>query len=166
MGVVSPPQALNQTHKLDGFDCGSEVLNEWLQKRALKNQMNGASRCFVICDSEDVIGFYALAMGSIERIQASAAIARNMPENIPVMVLGRLAIDQSRQSQGYGSALLKDALLRALLVSREVGLAAILVHALSEHAKAFYQQYGFKASPMEAMTLLLPIKALSELQEN
>lgn len=158
MGVITAPVPLEPEHNTADFNCGNATLNEWLKKRALKNQINGASRTFVICQSNQVIGYYALASGSIERLSAPKPIARNMPEPIPVMVLGRLAIDVQNQRQRLGAALLKDALLRTLAVARNAGVRALLVHAISEDAKRYYQGYGFVESPMDTMTLMLSIK--------
>jgi predicted N-acetyltransferase YhbS len=129
----------------------------------MKNQSSGASRTFVICQDNQVVGYYALASGSVERMASPKSIARNMPEPIPVMVLGRLAIDARMQGQRLGSALLKDALLRTLSVSKNVGIRAILVHAISEDAKRFYVGYGFQVSPIDPMTLMLPVRHIEVL---
>lgn len=138
-------------------------MNEWLKKRSLKNQSSGGSRSFVICQNDQVIGYYALATGSVERLIAPKAIARNMPEPIPVIVLGRLAVDVKHQGQRLGVALLKDAMLRTLSIAKNVGVRAILVHAISQEAKRFYLEYGFQESPANPMTLLLSIQRLKEL---
>ena len=163
MGVGTAPAALTGSHEVSQFDCGNDVLDDWLIKRALKNQNSGASRTFVICQDNQVIGYYALASGSVERMATPKSIARNMPEPIPVMVLGRLAIDSNMQGQRLGSALLKDALLRVLSVSKNVGIRAILVHAISEDAKRFYLSYGFQVSPIDPMTLMLPVRHIEGL---
>jgi len=126
----------------------------------MKNQSNGASRSFVICENNQVIGYYALATGSIERLIAPGAIARNMPEPIPVIILGRLAVDVQHQGQRLGAALLKDAMLRTLSIAQNVGVRGLLVHTISEEAKQFYLSYGFQPSPVEPMTLLLPVHHL------
>ena len=160
MGAIASPTLLNSDHNTAQFNCGTLSLDEWLKKRALKNQSNGASRSFVICENNRVIGYYALATGSVERLIASGAIARNMPEAIPVIVLGRLAVDVQYQGQRLGSALLKDAMLRTLSIARNVGVRGLLVHAISEEAKQFYLSYGFQLSPVEPMTLLLSVKHL------
>ncbi len=156
MGISTYPTVLNDSHSVSEFDCGNYALNDWLKKRALKNQKSGASRTFVICQESQVIGYYALASGSVERMDSPKSIARNMPEPIPVMVLGRLAVDTHMQGQKLGSALLKNALLRTLSVSENVGIRAVLVHAISADAKRFYLNYGFQVSPIDPMTLMLP----------
>ena len=143
MGIITAPTLLVGTHDLAHFDCHNDVLDEWLKKRALKNQDSGASRTFVICQDNAVIGYYAMATGSIERLQATKAIARNMPEPIPVIVLARLAVDARYQGQRLGAALLKDAMLRTVSIAQNVGIRALLVHAISPQAKDFYLSYGF-----------------------
>ena len=162
MGRLKAPELLTDQHQLDGFDCGNQTLNDWLARRALKNQVAGASRAFVVCENERVLGYYALATGSVERMQAPKPIARNMPEAVPVLVLGRLAVDIQAQGKRLGAGLLRDALLRALRVSREVGIRAVLVHATSNDAKGFYERYGFTESPIDEMTLMLPLKHISD----
>lgn len=149
---------LTSEHDVAPFCCGIPSLDDWLQKRALKNQGSNASRTFVICKNRRVIGYYALATGSVERLIAPGAIARNMPEPIPLIVLGRLAIDARYQRQRLGGALLKDAMLRTLSIARNVGVRSLLVHSISKQAKQFYLSYGFQVSPVEPMTLLLSVQ--------
>ncbi|MGY0216647.1 GNAT family N-acetyltransferase [Endozoicomonadaceae bacterium StTr2] len=158
MGIISAPQLLTDDHNTADFDCGHRVLNDWLKKTALKNQSANASRTFVVCNGNDVVGYYALSSGSVERMQAPKALTRNMPDPIPVTVLGRLAIDLQHQGMRIGSGLLKDAMLRTLVVASHIGVKALLVHAISDEAKQFYLQYGFTESPFNPMTLLLPVK--------
>ena len=160
MGVISTPAPLCSDHDTTRFNCGNDTLNDWLIKRVLKNQDSGASRTFVINSNKRVIGYYALASGSVERLAAPGSIARNMPEPVPVIVLGRLAVDVDYQGHRLGAALLKDAMLRTLAVSHEVGIRAMLVHAISDEAKQFYRRYGFQESPIDAMTLMLSIQQL------
>jgi len=161
--VITAPAPLAESHDIAGFDCGNSTLNDWLEKRALKNHISGASRTFVVCQANRVIGYYALASGSVERTETPESIARNMPEPVPVVVLGRLAVDRKSQGQGIGAFLLKDALLRSLKIAGDIGVRAILVHAVSEDAKRFYLSYGFKASPIKSMTLMLPIHHIKAL---
>lgn len=155
--MYSAPELLNATHHLDDFDCGEEALNSWLKRNVLKNQQNQASRTFVICQNNSVVGFYALAAGAVSHQFVSGGLRRNMPDPIPVVVLGRLAIDLTHQGQQLGAALLKDAVLRASAVSQQVGVKALLVHALNDKAKAFYLNYGFQVSPIDDLILLLKL---------
>lgn len=159
MGAITAPELLTADHDTSGFNCGNDSLNNWLAKRAVKNQLGGASRTFVIVDSRgQVIAYYCLASGSVERSEAPKSMTRNMPNALPVMVLGRLAVDLRYQNNKLGGALLRDALLRVKQVSKEVGVRAVLVHAISEDAKRFYRQYGFQPSPVDEMTLMLSLK--------
>lgn len=157
MGEITAPEPINLTHLLCGFDCGVQVLNEWLKRQALPNEGSGASRTFVVCQDRQVIGYYALATGSVMRGEAPGRIKRKMPEPIPVMVLGRLAIDVRWQRKTIGQGLLKDAVQRTIAVSKQAGIRAIVVHALSEQAKLFYLHHGFRESPLNPMTLLLAL---------
>ena len=153
---LSAPQPLATTHHLDEFDCGEAVLDEWLKRRAMPNQLTGASRTFVVADTDNrVYGYYALAAGAVSHPMATSSVRRNMPDPVPVMVLARLAIDLRAQGIKLGASLLQDAVNRAVAVSHNAGVRALLVHALHDRAKAFYEHYGFQASPLHPMTLLL-----------
>ena len=160
MGAITSPTLLTSEHDVAPFCCGIPSLDDWLQKRALKNQGSDSIRTFVICKNQRVIGYYALATGSVERLSAPGAIPRNVPEPIPVIVLGRLAVDAQYQGQRLGGALLKDAMLRTLTIAQNVGVRGLLVHSISKQAKQFYASYGFQASPVEPMTLLLSVQHL------
>lgn len=160
MGRITAPLLLGPNHDLNQFSSGVEALDEWLIKRAWKNQQNGASRTFVLCEDLRVVGYYALATGSVERTLPPGNISRNMPNPIPVIVLGRLAVDSRYQGRKLGAGLLRDAMRRVLMISGHIGLRALLVHAISEEAKRFYLAYGFQVSPVDSMTLFLPIDQL------
>lgn len=122
----------------------------------MHNQLNGASRTFVVVDAENRIrGFYALAAGAITHQLATGTVRRNMPDPVPVLVLGRLAVDQQAQGIKLGAAMLQDALKRSLTVSQHTGVRALLVHALHERAREFYLHYGFQPSPLHPLTLML-----------
>jgi GNAT superfamily N-acetyltransferase len=157
-GRLSAPQPLAADHRTEGFSCGEASLDEWLRRRALVNQTTGASRTFVVTDDQgQVLAYYALAAGAVSHQESPGSIRRNMPEPIPVMVLARLAVDRRLQGRQVGGALLKDALRRAAAVAQNVGVRALLVHALNEHARQFYIHYGFVASPVNPMTLMLAL---------
>ena len=157
-GRLSAPQPLAADHRTEGFSCGEASLDEWLRRRALVNQTTGANRTFVVTDDQgQVLAYYALAAGAVSHQESPGSIRRNMPEPIPVMVLARLAVDQRLQGRQVGGALLKDALRRAAAVAQNVGVRALLVHALNEDARQFYIHYGFVASPVNPMTLMLAL---------
>ncbi|MBB6064826.1 GNAT family N-acetyltransferase [Pseudoxanthomonas broegbernensis] len=142
------------SHELDAFDSGVESLDRWLHRHALKNQVSGASRTFVACDARRVLAYYALASSAVAVDAATGRFRRNMPDPIPVVVLGRLAVDKSLQGQSIGRALVRDAGLRVLQAAETIGIRGMLVHALSEDAAAFYRQVGFEPSPLDSMVLL------------
>jgi GNAT superfamily N-acetyltransferase len=147
---------LAASHRLDDFECGETLLDDWLKRRALANQSSGASRTFVVADQGGrVCGYYAMAAGAVSHHLATSGVRRNMPDPVPVMVLARLAVDRRTQGQHLGAALLQDAVKRAVAVSENAGVRALLVHALHERAKQFYEHYGFQPSPMHPMTLML-----------
>ena len=152
------PEKLDAGHDLSAFDCGEPALDEWLRRRALQNEESGASRTYAICAGQRrVVGYYALAVGAVAHAGAPGRVRRNMPDPVPVMVLGRLAIDQAWQGRGLGPALLRDAVLRTLQAAGIAGIRAILVHAISDRARRFYESYGFVASPVDAMTLMVTV---------
>ncbi|PCH58854.1 MAG: GNAT family N-acetyltransferase [Burkholderiaceae bacterium] len=155
---ISAPMPLTAAHNSEAFSCGESVLDDWLKRRALKNEDRGASRTFVVCQDDNVVGYYGLATGSVMHKDAPSKIKRNMPDPIPVMVLGRLAVDQNAQSMGIGRGLLKDAILRTITVAKQAGIKALLVHALSEEARKFYLQCGFTESPLDPMLLMITLK--------
>lgn len=156
---LSAPQPLAATHRLDGFHCGEPSLDDWLKRRALTNHLNGASRTFVVVDSDEcVLGYYALAAGAVSHQEATGPVRRNMPDPVPVMVLARLAVDVRAKGIKLGAGLLRDAVTRVQSVAEHVGVRALLVHALNERATEFYEHYGFRASPLHPMTLMLPLR--------
>jgi GNAT superfamily N-acetyltransferase len=155
--LVSAPEALTPDHIVDTFNCGEVELDQWLKRRALANQQSGASRTFVTQANSIVIGYYALAAGSLQHDAAPGSIRRNMPVPIPVAVLGRLAIDQSWQGKGLGEDLLRHAILQVNHAAENLGIRALIVHALSEPARNFYLRHHFQASPIDPMTLIIRI---------
>lgn len=156
---VSAPQKLTPAHDLSQFQCGEPELDGWLRRRALSNEEHGASRSYVVCVGLRVVGYYALVAGAAAHTFAPGRVRRNMPNPVSVMVIGRLAIDRQFQGQGIGSALLRDAVLRTLQAAEIAGIRAILVHAISESAKRFYENAGFIPSPIDPMTLMITVKA-------
>ena len=158
---MQPPQPIKPEHDLKDFDSGNLELDDWLRKRALKNEDSGASRTYVVTVEQKVNAYYCLANGSVVNTSAPSRVRRNMPDPIPVMVIGRLAVDYNWQSQGIGRALLRDAVLRTLQAATIAGIRAILVHALNEEAKQFYEKCGFISSPVAPMTLMVTIKDAS-----
>ena len=159
---LAAPEPLAAQHDTSAFTCGVESLDHWLKQRALRNQTSGASRTFVVSEGNRVLAYYALASSAVAADVATGRLRRNMPDPIPVVVLGRLAIDRSLQGSGIGRALVRDACLRVIAAADAIGIRGMIVHALSENAKAFYERVGFDPSPLDPMTLMATIADLRE----
>lgn len=159
-------EPLSPTHALAGFDCGSAAQSEWLADHALQAHRAGLSRVYVVRgvdDEEDrVVGFYALAAGSV----APASASRRMMQGAgryyqPVVILTRLGVDKTVQGVGLGRALVVDALRRIAGAAEVIGVRAVLIHCESESARDFYLRLAkFEPSPTDPMHLLLLIKDL------
>nr|WP_274522935.1 GNAT family N-acetyltransferase [Ectothiorhodospira haloalkaliphila] len=147
-------------HDTQAFTCGVESLDRWLRQRAIKNQATGASRTFVACKGDRVMAYYALASSAVAADEATGRLRRNMPDPVPVVVLGRLAVDQSLRGQGVGRALVRDACIRVVTAAETIGIRGVLVHALSPQARAFYERVGFEPSPLDPMTLMVNLADL------
>jgi predicted N-acetyltransferase YhbS len=158
--TASAPEPLQDHHDLVSFQCGVPSLDDWLRRRARGNQASGASRTFVTCEGNRVVGYYALAAGGVTVAAAPGRFRRNMPDPVPVVLLGRLAVDTTRHGHGFGRALLRDAATRVLGAAETVGIRGIVVHAISDQAKAFYLALGFEPSPLEPMTLMVTLSDL------
>jgi ribosomal protein S18 acetylase RimI-like enzyme len=162
---LSAPVPLTAQHDLEDFDSGEPILDDWLRGRALGNMDTAASKTYVVClpGSRKVIGFYALCMGQILNQEAIGAMRRNMPHQIPAVILGRLAIDRNWQRQGIGAALLHDAVQRSFRAAEEVSARLLIVHATSAAAEAFYRRFGFTRLPVESPTLAIDLLKLSRM---
>ena len=158
MSGYSTPRPLGSKDDLAEFDSGGPSLDDWLRKRAITNQAAGASRCFVTCRDARVVGYYALATGSVQRLEASRLIGQGMPEPIPVVLLGRLAVDRKEQGRSLGSNLLRDAITRTVEAAEIIGVRALLVHTPNERARDFYLHHDFEPSPTDPLHLMLLIK--------
>ena len=157
--VSGPPTPLTADHDTSGFVCRHASLSAWLTKRAWVNAAAGASRTYVVCDEQRcVIGYYALAAGSIAGTAAPGRLRRNMPDPLPVIVLGRLAVHTDWSGRGIGTGLLKDAVLRSLQAAELIGVRALGCHAVDAEAKAFYLKHGFSESPLDPLTVLAGLR--------
>ena len=155
------PQRLNASHDLSGFDCGEDSLNLWLVNHARQADTSGSARTFVVLESEtsSVVGYFSLTVGQIDVVDAPARVAAGMGRfPIPVVLVARLAVDTKWQSKGLGRSMLREAVLKTLALSENVGVRAMLVHPLNEEAEAFYMKYGFVKSPVREKQLLLLLK--------
>lgn len=158
--MLRAPEPLNPDHDTVGFDCGVASLNTWLLRRATANQVSGASRTFVACEDSKVVGYYALASSAVAPAAAPGRFRRNMPDPVPVVVLGRLAVAISHHGQGLGRSLFKDAAQRVIHAADAIGIRGLVVHALSDEAKAFYVRLGLDESPLDPMTLMVTVSDL------
>ena len=156
----SAPAPLADHHQFEAFNSGVPALDDWLKRRARANQISGASRSFVTCSDDSIIGYYALAAGGVNAAAAPGRFRRNMPEPIPVAVLARLAVDHTFHGRGIGRALFRDGALRVMQAAEAIGIRGMLVHAISDEAKAFYLALGFLESPLEPMTLMVTLSEL------
>ena len=154
---ISAPEPIRTSHRIGDFTSGVVSLDEWLKRRAPANQASGAARTFVVCDADKVVGYYALASGAVHVATAPGRFRRNMPDPIPVVLLARLAVDRSYQGRSLGRALVRDAARRVVNAAEAIGIRGILVHAISDDAKAFYLALGFEPSPIEPMTLMVTL---------
>jgi GNAT superfamily N-acetyltransferase len=154
---ISAPAHLTPQHDVADFTSGVPELDDWLKRRALNNESAGASRTYVVASGSRVVGYYAIANGAVAHAEAPGNVRRNMPDPVPIMVLGRLAVDQAYQHRGLGSALLRDAILRTLQAAEIAGIRAVLVNVISEDVKDFYLHHGFRPSPVAPETLMITL---------
>jgi GNAT superfamily N-acetyltransferase len=154
--LITAPVALSPSHDASRFDCGKPPLNDWLRYKAQKSEGRSA-RCYVLCLRNSIIGYYCISAGAAQHSGAPRKLRQNMPNPIPIVILGRLAVDRNFQGKGLGRGFLKDALIRITRASELVGARAILVHAVDQGAVPFYARYGFKTFPVGSQTLYLPI---------
>lgn len=160
MNDLVGPELLGEDHALEGFDCGDETLNRWLANRARRNQVEGASRTWVVTHDGQVVAYYASSTAVLLRSTATKRAGRNQPDPLPAVLLGRLAVDEGWQGHGLGAALLKHFIVKSLEVAQLTGVRVLLVHAANPEAAAFYERFGFEPSPVDELTLLLLVKDL------
>ena len=159
---LTKPERLNRDHDRAEFSSGKDALDHWLAHKALHNDQADASRTYVVCEDNQVIAYYCLATGAVEQSKTAGRLRRNMPDPIPVMILGRLAVGVAWQGQGIGAALLQDAFLRTIQVSEIASVKALMVHVISDKAVEFYKKWGFHPSPVNPKTLFLSIRQLKK----
>ena len=159
LAALGPPVPITAEHDTSLFNCRHDSLNQWLRRRGLSNASSGATRTYVVCaESHRVVGYYALAAGSLDVESAPKRLRRNMPDPLPVVVLGRLAVDDTWSGRGVGGGLLKDAVLRSLQAAELIGACALMCHAIDADAKAFYAKHGFVESPTQELTMMLGLR--------
>lgn len=159
MTDFGPPELLLPEHEIEDFDCGEASLNKWLKSRALKNMSRDATRVYVLCrkGTTKVVAWYGLSTASISARAVSGSLKRKMPDPIPALLLGRLAVEKGFQDAGLGRALLADCIERSLRISDIGGARLLLTHPLNPAVKAFYERYGFVSLPGKPDTLALDL---------
>lgn len=164
--MYKKPVLLTKEHDVGCFDCGTEPLNVYLKKYALQNQRKNAGRTFVVTSTENnkVIGYYTLVTGSVAAEIAPEKLKKGLGNYpIPVVLIARLAIDNYYQGKGLGKNLLRDAFLRILQASENIGIRAITVKAKDMKAVVFYTKYNFESFLNNEFELFVLTKNLIEL---
>jgi GNAT superfamily N-acetyltransferase len=161
---LSNVEAISELHDVSHFDCGAhQSLNDWLRRFALTNQRNESARTYVVHRNSSVVGYYSVSAGSVSPEESPPRIAKGLARHaIPVILLARLAVDKDEKGTGLGKALLKDALVRIVQAADLVGARAVLVHAIDEQARKFYEHFDFEPSPTHELQLMLLMKDLRQ----
>ncbi len=161
---LSPPQALAASHVLEDFDCGKPGLNDWLLRHARQAQASGSAKTFVVADGQRLAGFYSLAVGQIDTLEAPDRVRKGMGAYpVPVVILARLAVTMQDHGRGIGIGMLQDAIRRTVAISEQAGVRALLTHPIDADAERFYLRFGFEASPAQEKQLLLLLKDARQL---
>jgi len=157
--ALQGPEPLTAEHRLGDFRCGVSSLDHYLQRQALRDQQAEKSRSYVICRDGRVVGYYSLAAAGVEPQAATDRLSAGQGrQTIPVILIGRLAVDVREQGRRRGEMLLVDALSRCASAADAIGARAVLVHALDERARGFYEKYGFEPSPTDHLHMIVLMK--------
>jgi GNAT superfamily N-acetyltransferase len=165
--ALRAPEPLNARHDVSRFSNGTHAsLDQWLRERARSSEGLSA-RTYVVCTTGEpvcVVGFFSIS-AAIEQRSAfpSAKLRRGMPEQVPLLLIGRLAVDAAWRGRGVGSALLADALRRCLAASEIAGARGVVAHAIDDEAVGFYERHGFVRSPLGERIMLMPIETVRSL---
>lgn len=151
------PEPLADSHDVSAFACGRVELDDWLKRRTRSSE-GLTARTYVVADGDRVVGYYCLSAGAVERGELPKKNRRDTPNAIPIAVIGRLAVDSGCRGTGIGMGLLKDAILRTMAVAGQIGIRAVVVHALDDAVAGYYARLGFVESPLSARTLVLPLE--------
>ena len=157
--AIAAPQPLSSEHRIEDFSCGKPALDEWLRSRALRAEGQSA-RTYVACAGGDVAAYYCFAAGAVHRGDAPKALQRNMPENVPVILIGRLAVEMRHQGRGLGRGADEGCVSPGAQAAEIIRARALMVHALDEEAAAFYVAYGFERFPASSLTFFLPMETI------
>jgi GNAT superfamily N-acetyltransferase len=153
--------AFDKSQQRQEFDCGIAELNRYVHQQMSQDAKRNIAAPFVLLNENQVIGFYTLSASSVNVSDLPAALIKKLPKYplVPVALLGRLAVDKNYQKQGLGDFLLMDALKRAVVLSEQIAIMAVVVDAINDSASRFYQQYGFEE--LTANRLFLPLQKLA-----
>jgi predicted GNAT family N-acyltransferase len=153
------PETLGPHHELDDFDCGIHSLNDYLKRRAASDQAADKSRTYVVCCGNRVVGYFSLAAAGVEARDATGRAAKGQgAQPVPAILIGRLAVDIAERGRGIGRELLIETLVKSAHAADTIGARVVLVHAVNEHARAFYLRYGFEPSPTDPLHLMMLMK--------
>ena len=146
------------------FCCGRPSLDEWLKKYAWQNQAGNTTQTYVVRSEERVVAYYSLCAGSISVDEVVVRISAGLPKKqaIPIIKLARLAVDDEMKGCGLGKAILKDALLRCINAADEIGARAVVVDALDENVRSFYERFDFESGPANQNTMMILMKDLKK----
>lgn len=149
MAELKPPRPLADGDPIDDFDCGRDSMNAWLRRHARRNHEAGISRVTVLAEAGTgiIVGYVSLSAGHIEREYLPRSARRNRPENIPVVLLGQLAVDRRFHGRGFARQLLLYVLKTCVALSKDIGCFAVLTHPLDDDVRAFYRRFGFEDLP-------------------
>lgn len=159
-------QRLDRTQNRSDFDCGEPVLNDWLKSKAGQFDRRDLSRTYVALrpGELDILGYYALSTHRVMHDSLPAEEAKRHPKlDVPVVLLGRLAVDLKVQGEGLGAMLLIDALRRAAHISAEIGIRAVEVEAINDAARRFYAKFGFRTLLDDPWHLFIPMHEIRKL---
>lgn len=146
---LTQPVPLRPGHKIVGFDCGEEVLNQWMIKWALRAADERTANTFVVCRGRRVVAYYSLCTASISHALCTSSLRRNAPDPVPALLLARLAVAKDEQRSQIGRHLLRDAMMRSVRAARHVAARTLLVDALNDRAVVYYKRHGFLELPMD-----------------
>jgi GNAT superfamily N-acetyltransferase len=159
--TLTAPEPIGPSHIVEGFSCGQVSLDRWLVERALRSEGRTA-RTYVVCDEDRrVAGYCCVSAGSLPHAEAPGRLRRNAPDPIPVIVLGRLAVDERYQGHGVGSGLVLDAMERTVAAADIIGVRGLLVNALSDEVEGFYLKLGFLKTPVQN-TVVMPVETIAK----
>ncbi len=149
MGKLTGPYPLTEGHILTEFNSGEDALDQWIQKHAHSAIEARSAQVFVVCDGDQVVGYSALATSAILYRELPSSQRSGLARHpVPTLLLARLAVDKSFQGQGIATALVRDAVAKAISIQAIAGVVSLIAHAKNQAAKDFYLSLGFVQSPV------------------